>query len=87
MEIEKSENGKTYYFIVNGRKHFFDVEETRKIVELCFRPPTKSAALKYLYQFFHHERDEILYDHKIANEKSPFFEALFKEVRSTFTLS
>ena len=52
IEIELAENGKTYYFIVNGRKHFLDLEETQKIVQLCYRPPTKSSALKFLYQFF-----------------------------------
>ncbi len=87
IEIQKADNGKTFYIIINGRKHFFDTDEIRKIVELCYRPPTKTSALKYLYQFFHHERDEILYDHKIKNEKSPFFDTLFKEIRSTFSLS
>ncbi|MBN2048817.1 MAG: hypothetical protein JW760_00110 [Spirochaetales bacterium] len=86
VSIETPDNGKTYHFIVNGRKHFLDTAETKRIVELCYRPPTKSAALKYLYQFFHAERDEILYEHKITSEKSPFFQELFSEVRARFSL-
>ena len=86
VAIETPDNGKTYHFIINGRKHFLDTAETKRIVELCYRPPTKSAALKYLYQFFHAERDEILYEHKITSEKSPFFQELFSEVRARFTL-
>lgn len=86
IEISRSADGKTYYLTVNGRKHFMDITETKKIVDLCYRPPTKTSALKYLYQFFQSERDEILLDHKIRTADSPFFEALFKEVRSVFTL-
>ena len=86
VTIETPDNGKTYHFIVNGRKHFLDTAETRKIVELCYRPPTKSAALKYLYQFFQAERDEILSEHKITSEKSPFFQELFSEIRARFSL-
>ncbi|HAK44318.1 MAG TPA: hypothetical protein DCO79_00115 [Spirochaeta sp.] len=86
IEISRSDNGKTYYFIVNGRKHFFDIPETQKVVALCYRPETKSAALKFLYEFFLNERDEILSEHGIKSAKSPFFEALFREVRANFTL-
>ena len=86
VQIDRSKNGKTYYFIVNGRKHFFDIPETQKIVALCYRPETKSAALKYLYEFFLNERDEILSEHKIQSAKSPFFEKLFHEVRANFSL-
>ncbi len=86
IEIDRSKNGKTYYFTVNGRKHFMDVAETKKIVELCYRPPTKSKALKFLYQYFLNERDEVLSEHKIKSEKSPFFEALFNSVRENFSL-
>ena len=86
ITIDTPDNGKTYHFTVNGRKHFLDTSETRKIVELCYRPPEKSAALKYLYQFLYAERDEILYEHKITSEKSPFFDALFTEVRARFRL-
>ena len=86
IEIDRSSNGKTYYFTVNGRKHFMDVAETRKIVELCYRPPTKSKALRFLYQYFLNERDEILSEHKIKSDNSPFFEALFKSVRENFSL-
>ena len=84
--IERSKNGKTYYFIVNGRKHFLDVPETRKIVTLCYRPETKSAALKCLYEFFINERDEILLEHGIKNAKSSFFNELFNTVRANFSL-
>ena len=86
IEISRSGNGKTYYFIVNGRKHFFDIPETQNIVALCYRPETKSAALKYLYEFFLNERDEILSEHGIKTGSSPFFEALFREVRANFSL-
>lgn len=86
VEIDRSDNGKTYYFIVNGRKHFFDVPETQNIVALCYRPETKSAALKYLYEFFLNERDEILSEHGIKSSRSPFFEALFYKVRENFSL-
>jgi len=85
VSIETPDNGKTYHFIINGRKHFLDTAETKKIVELCYRPPMKSAALNCLYQFFHAERDEILYEHRITSEKSPFFQELFSEVRSRFS--
>jgi hypothetical protein len=84
IEISRSDDGKTYYFIVNGMKHFFDIPETQKIIALCYRPPTKSDALRYLHEFFRAERDEILMDHKITSAKSPFFEELFKTVRATF---
>ncbi|MBI9106236.1 MAG: hypothetical protein JEZ04_05775 [Spirochaetales bacterium] len=86
IEISRSENGKTYYFVVNGRKHFFDVPETQKVVALCYKPETKSAALKYLYEFFINERDEILLEHEVKSAKSPFFENLFREVRANFSL-
>ena len=86
IEICRSKNGKTYYLIVNGRKHFFDVSETQRLVALCYKPETKSAALKFLYEFFINERDEILLEHKIKSEKSPFFEELFQEVRANFSL-
>jgi len=85
VEITRSADGKTYYFTVNGRKHFFDAEETRRVVDLCYRPPAKSVALKYLYQFFQSERDEILAEHKIRSEASPFFQVLFTEVRAVFS--
>jgi len=84
IEISRSDDGKTYYFIVNGMKHFFDIPETQNIVALCYRPPAKSDALRYLHEFFRAERDEILMDHKITSAKSPFFEELFKAVRATF---
>lgn len=84
IEISRSDDGKTYYFIVNGMKHFFDVPETQNIVALCYRPPAKSDALRYLHEYFRAERDEILMDHKITSAKSPFFEELFKTVRATF---
>jgi hypothetical protein len=84
IEISRSDDGKTYYFIVNGMKHFFDIPETQKIIALCYRPPAKSDALRYLHEFFRAERDEILMDHKITSAKSPFFEELFKTVRATF---
>lgn len=86
IEINRSSNGKTYYFIVNGRKHFMDVPETKKIVELCYRPPSKSKALKFLYQYFLNERDDVLLEHKIKSESSPFFDALFTTVRENFSL-
>jgi hypothetical protein len=86
IEISRSDNGKTYYFIVNGRKHFFDIPETQKLVALCYKPQTKSIALKYLYDFFVNERDEILFEHKIKSEKSIFFEELFNVVRENFSL-
>lgn len=86
VEIDRSENGKTYYFIVNGRKHFFDIPETQKVVALCYKPETKSAALRYLYEFFLNERDEILQEHDISSVKSPFFNVLFREVRANFSL-
>lgn len=84
IEISRSDDGKTYYFIVNGMKHFFDIPETQKIIALCYRPPAKSDALRYLHEFFRAERDEILMDHKITSAKSPFFEELFHAVRATF---
>lgn len=87
IEIEKAKNGKTFYFIVDGVKHFLDTQETQNIVALCYRPPTKSAALKYLHEFFKNERDEILMDHGINSPKSPFFEELFHTVRATFTFN
>jgi YHS domain-containing protein len=86
VEISRAENGKTYYFVVNGRKHFFDIPETQKVVALCYRPETKSAALKFLFEFFLNERDEILLEHEIKSEKSLFFEELFREVRANFSL-
>ena len=85
LEISRSADGKTYYLIVNGRKHFLDIQETRKIVDLCYRPPTRSAALKFLYQYFLNERDEILLEHKIQSGDSAFFPALFRTVREVFT--
>jgi len=87
IEIEKAKNGKTYYFIIDGMKHFLDIQETQNIVALCYRPPTKSAALKYLFEFFSNERDEILMDHGIKSPKSPFFEELFHTTRAVFTPS
>lgn len=87
VEIDRSKDGKTYYIIVNGRKHFFDIPETQKIVALCYKPETKSAALKFLYEFFLNERDEILSEHKIQSAKSLFFEKLFYEVRANFSLN
>lgn len=86
IEISRSDNGKTYYFIVDGRKHFFDIPETQKVVALCFKPETKSAAIKFLYEFFLNERDEILSEHGIKSAKSTFFENLFNEVRANFSL-
>ena len=86
IEINRSKDGKTYHFIVNGRKHFFDVQETQKVVALCYKPETKSAALRFLYEFFINERDEILLEHEIKSAKSPFFEILFREVRANFSL-
>lgn len=86
IEIDRSESGKNYHFVINGKKHFLDIEETQSIVALCYRPQTKSAALKYLYEFFSAERDDILLEHGIKSVKSPFFDALFKEIRSVFTL-
>ncbi len=84
IEINRSDDGKTYYFIINGMKHFLDIPETQNIIALCYRPPAKSDALRYLYEFFRAERDEILMDHKISSAKSPFFEVLFNTVRATF---
>ncbi len=86
IRIDRAGSGKTYYLMVNGRKHFFDIPETKKLVALCYRPETKSAALRYLHEFFLNERDDILLEHEINSEKSPFFEALFKEVRANFSL-
>ncbi len=86
IEIDRSDNGKTYYFTVNGRKHFMDIEETRKIAQLCYRPETKSKALEFLYQYFLNERDEVLLEHKIKSKTSPFFEELFRAVRANFSL-
>ena len=86
IEINRAGNGKVYHFIVNGRKHFLDIPETQKVVALCYRPKTKSAALRYLYEFFVNERDEILLEHEIKSEKSPFFVELFREVRANFSL-
>ncbi|MDC7228422.1 MAG: hypothetical protein PQJ61_16795 [Spirochaetales bacterium] len=86
IEINRSNSGKNYHFIINGRKHFFDIPDTQKIITLCYRPETKSAALKFLYEYFVNERDDILQEHNVESAKSPFFEALFREVRANFTL-
>ena len=86
IEIERSSSGKNYHFTVNGKKHFFDIPETQNIVALCYRPETKSAALRFLWEFFTNERDDILLEHGIESSGSPFFEALFREVRANFSL-
>ncbi len=86
VEITQSKSGKNYHLTVNGKRHFFDIPDTQKIVALCYRPKTKSAALKFLYEFFENEREDILIEHGIKTFKSPFFEELFREVRVKFTL-
>ncbi len=86
VEIQKSPDAKTYYVIVDEQKHFFTAEEMGAVVKLCFKPERKSEALRYLHQFMNNERREVLMDHGVSTEKHPFFEALFYEVRSKFTL-
>ncbi len=86
VEIQKSPDAKTYYIIVDEQKHFFTAEEMASVVKLCFKPERKSEALRYLYQYMNNERKEVLMDHSVSTEKHPFFEALFYEVRSKFSL-
>jgi len=86
VEIQQSPDAKTYYMIVDGQKHFLTAEEMTAVVKLCIAPERKSEALRYLYQYLTNERKEILMDHAISVEKHPFFEALFYEVRSKFSL-
>jgi len=83
--IDRSESGKSYHLTVNGRKHFFDIADTRKLVALCYRPETKTAALRFLYEFFTNERDDILMEHGVKEPENQFFEVLFREVRASFS--
>ena len=87
VEIQQSPDGKTYYMLVDGQRHFFTAEEMASIVKLSFKPERKSDALRFLYQFLDAERKEVLLDHGISTGKHPFFEALFYEVRAKFSLN
>ncbi len=87
VEIQQSPDGKTYYLLVDGQRHFFTSEEMASIVKLSFKPERKSDALRFLYQFLDNERKEVLLDHGISSGKHPFFEALFYEVRAKFSLN
>lgn len=87
VEIQQSPDGKTYYLLVDGQRHFFTSEEMASIVKLSFKPERKSDALRFLYQFMDNERKEVLLDHGISSGKHPFFEALFYEVRAKFSLN
>lgn len=86
VEIQRSPDGKTYYMIINGQKHFLTAQEMAAVTQLCFKPERKSDALRLLFRYLTAERKEILDDHGVSAEKHPFFEALFHEVRSSFTL-
>lgn len=86
VEIQQSPDGKTYYMIIDGRKHFLTAQEMAAVVKLCFKPERKSDALRFLHQYLNNERDEILMDHGITSGKHPFFEALFHEIRRKFSL-
>lgn len=86
VEIQRSPDEKTYYMIVDEQRHFLTSEEMEAVVKLSIKPERKSDALRFLYQYMYNERREILMDHGISNGKHPFFEALFYEVRSKFSL-
>jgi hypothetical protein len=87
VELQQSPDKKTYYMIIDGQKHFFTDAEMAKVVRLCIKPDTKTDAKRFLFQYLDKERKEVLMDHGIAVRNHPFFEALFYEVRSKFSLS
>ncbi len=86
VEIQQSPDGKTYYMIIDGSKHFLTDQEMAAVVKLCFKPERKSDAVRFLYQYMNNERDEILMDHGVTTGNHPFFEALFHEIRRKFSL-
>lgn len=86
VEIQRSADGKTYYLIIDNRKHFLTAAEMAAVVKLCIKPERKSDSLRFVYEYLNKERDEILMDHGINSGKHPFFEALFYEVRRKFSI-
>lgn len=87
VEIQRSADGKTYYMIIDSRKHFLTASEMAAVVKLCVKPERKSDALRFVYQYMRNERDEILMDHGVNSAKHPFFEALIDEVRRKFSVN
>lgn len=87
VEIQRSPDGKTYYMIIDNRKHFLTSSEMAAVVKLCVKPERKSDAIRFVYEYMRNERDEILMDHGINSGKHPFFEALFSEVRRKFSMN
>lgn len=87
VDIQQSPDAKTYYMTVDEQRHFLTSEEMAAVVKLCFAPEHKVDALRFLFQYMDNERKEILLDHGISTQKHPFFEALFYEVRTKFTLN
>jgi len=86
VTIEESDNGKTFFLALGGKRKVMNLEEMRRLVRICYAAETKNDALKQLYTVFARERGDVLADAKISGPGSPIIEGLFRAIRSTYQL-
>lgn len=86
VTIDESENGKAFFLSIGGTRKVMNLEEMRRLVQICYAAETKSDALKQLYTVFARERGDVLADAKISGPASPLIEGLFNAIRSTYQL-
>jgi len=86
VTIDESDNGKAFFLTLGGTRKVMNLEEMRRLVQICYTAETKSDALKQLYTVFARERGDVLADAKISGPGSPILEGLFQAIRSTYQL-
>jgi hypothetical protein len=84
--VQIEEKGTSIFLTIGEARKVMTRDEMKRLVRICYGAESKSEALRQLYAVLARERNDILFDARIGNAASSLLEALFRAVRSTYTL-
>lgn len=84
LRIERSDDGKTYHVVMNGKYKMFDVSEMVALVRLSHGHEREGDACRALYAWFKRERGDALSDFGIADAAAGVLIDLVQLIRRSF---